>query len=367
MSNNTCDQKQCTVCKIPFYPLTNITDEQICQTCRAVFQINMEPPLKKSLELLRTITVEGNGLDSTVANISTTNLANGELTLDTIGTGFVGPAPTIQLYSLYAPDRDLDIEMDLYGGGLDSGTPEPGTGDTGGNDGGEGGFGRIRFTMAKNEEYVIAGLTDNVNTPFLYRKASLMACVGEGGHGTQDSYGGPGGGVNIAGENGFGFEGSQPGGDLIPTGALTLNGIFGSSFIAPTLYPGDAQAGTPAFITEGGRTIRCTKGVYWAQQGIAPCDDISGSTQFRLSDGTVVTNTNEITRGFKAGYNIMQTAGGGRGGLRGGNGATGGNGGQGPNRAGGGGSGYADGSVTVVDTRLGGSTEHAKVLLRMQS
>ena len=61
MSNNTYEQKQCTVCKIPFYPLTNITDEQICQTCRAVFQINMEPPLKKSLELLRTITVEGNG------------------------------------------------------------------------------------------------------------------------------------------------------------------------------------------------------------------------------------------------------------------------------------------------------------------
>ena len=31
--------------------------------------------------------------------------------------------------------------------------------------------------------------------------------------------------------------------------------------------------------------------------------------QFRLPDGTVVTNTAEITRGFKAGFNIMQTAG----------------------------------------------------------
>lgn len=61
MSNNICEQKQCVVCKIPFHLLTNITDEQICQTCRAVFQINMEPPLQKSLELLRTITVEGNG------------------------------------------------------------------------------------------------------------------------------------------------------------------------------------------------------------------------------------------------------------------------------------------------------------------
>ena len=214
--------------------------------------------------------------------------------------------------------------------------------------------------MKQNEEYVIAGLVDSVNTPFVYRKGSLMACVGEGGKSnTSGSRGGFGGGVNIAGADAPPGEGQ--GGPLVVP--LTLQGKFGSSFIAPTVYPGDRQSGDGT----GGFTIRCTKGVYYAQQGVAPCDDISGSTQFRLSDGTVVTNTNEITRGFKAGYNIMQTAGGGRGGLRGGNGATGGNGGQGPNRAGGGGSGYADGSVTVVDTRLGGSTEHAKVLLRMQS
>ena len=34
---------------------------------------------------------------------------------------------------------------------------------------------------------------------------------------------------------------------------------------------------------------------------------------------------------------------------------------------GGGGSGYQDGSVTVVDTKLGGSTGNAKVVLRLQS
>ena len=148
--------------------------------------------------------------------------------------------------------------------------------------------------------------------------------------------------------------------------------MFGSAFgNTPLVYPGDQISSinfTGQFQTggNGGRTIRCTKGVYWAQQGLAPCDDISGSTQFRLSDGTVVTNTTAITRGFKAGYNIMQTAGGDIGfGARGGNGATGGSGGL--NASGGGGSGYQDGSVTVVDTRLGGSTEHAKVLLRMQS
>ena len=62
----------------------------------------------------------------------------------------------------------------------------------------------------------------------------------------------------------------------------------------------------------------------------------------------------------------MQTAGSSAGGDGdGGNGATGGNGGVGNNGGGGGGSGYQDGSVTVVDTKLGGSTGDAKVILRV--
>ena len=117
-----------------------------------------------------------------------------------------------------------------------------------------------------------------------------------------------------------------------------------------------------------GRTIRCTKGVYWAQQGIGACDNMAGTNVFRLSDGTIVTNTSLITRGFKAGYNIMQTGAADRthidgGGGGGGNGATGGS--EGGTGGGGGGSGYQDGSVTVVDTQLGGSTGNAKVVLRV--
>ena len=56
----------------------------------------------------------------------------------------------------------------------------------------------------------------------------------------------------------------------------------------------------------GGKSIRCTKGVYFAEQGVGACADI-GTSQFRLSDGIVVSNTASITRGFKDGYNIMQT------------------------------------------------------------
>ncbi len=296
------------------------------------------------------IVVEGIGFNNSLANVSTTDLSNGELTLDTIGTGFVGTAPTIQLYSLYAPDRDVDVEMDLYGGGSSS-------------IGGEGGFARIRFTMARNEEYVIAGLTDNVNTPFLYRKGILMACVGQGGKaGLVGTRGGNGGGIDMSGGDASGQgEGGQGGFSNGAPGNLTLTGAYGSAFTAPFLYPGDQQRGG----TLGGFTMSCTKGVYWAQQGVAPCADITGNNQFRLSDGTVVSNTGSITRGYKAGYNVIQTAGGGNSSFKGGNGAAGGNGGRSQDSAGGGGSGYGDESFTVVTTTQGGSTSDAKVVIRV--
>ena len=298
------------------------------------------------------IMIEAIGVDSTAT------VSEVDLNADEDGDVELGPAGVnvnnnifTQYYSIYAKDRDLDVEMDLYGGGTNS-------------VGGEGGFSRIRFTMSQNEEYVIAGLINSVNTPFVYRRGSLMVCVGEGGKGgVVGKSGGDGGGVGVAGGDGFGMEGSGSGGSLIPNGQLTLSGRFGSAFRAPTLYPGDTQAGND----DGGQTLRCTKGVYWAQQGIPPCNDISGNTKFRLSDGTEVTNTASITRGFKAGYNIMETAGKGITAFRGGNGATGGEGGDRNDAGGGGGSGYSDGTVTVVSTRLGGSTEEGRVILRMQS
>ena len=308
------------------------------------------------------IVVEGIGLNNTSANISTTDLANGELTLDTIGTGFVGSVPTIQLYSLYAHEKDVDIEMDLYGGGVSN------------NVGGEGGFARIRFTMKQNEEYVIAGLTDIVNTPFLYRKGALMACVGEGGK-TSDSglRAGDGGGIGIAGGNAQDlWFGGGKGGPLVGTANLTLNGKYGSAYPAGTgagalgvaagiLYPGDENVASG----KGGVSIRCTKGIYWRNQGLSACSDIEGNTQFRLSNGAIVTNTGSIERGYKAGYNIIQTAGRfNNGTFRGGNGATGGDGGVGE-RPGGGGSGYSDGSFTIVSTTQGGSTSDAKVVIRV--
>ena len=90
-------------------------------------------------------------------------------------------------------------------------------------------------------------------------------------------------------------------------------------------------------------------------------------SQFRLSDGTIVTNSGEINRGFKAGYAINSTGGAGNadGSGKGGHGATGGRGDTGGN-GGGGGSGYTDGSLTyVVEATVGENTGDASVVLRL--
>ena len=290
----------------------------------------------------------------TQAVLSNVDLSTGDI-IFTAATS--STASDFFLYSLYAPNKDVDVEMDLQGG----------QGLVGNARGGYGGFSRIRFTMQQNEEYVIAGLTEAIKAPFVYRKGALMACVGGGGDAatgnTQVSNGGAGGGVNIGGET---PAGGASGGQSIVAGTLGGNGIFGSSFQSPTLYIGDTQQSANS--GGAGVTIKCTKGVYYAQQGISPCADVAVSGKFRISDGTEITNTANIERGYKTGYNIIQTAGV-KTNSTGGNGGHGMEGGQGGgyNSPGGGGSGYHDGSVTVVSTMQGGSTGGAKIIIRLQT
>ena len=300
------------------------------------------------------INVEAIKNAGTQAVLSNVDLSTGDI-IFTAATS--STASDFFLYSLYAPNKDVDVEMDLQGG----------QGLVGNARGGYGGYSRIRFTMKQNEEYVIAGLTEAVKTPFVYHKASLIACVGGGGDAatgnTQVSNGGAGGGVNIGGET---PAGGASGGQSIVAGTLGGNGIFGSSFQSPTLYIGDTQQSANS--GGAGVTIKCTKGVYYAQQGISPCADVAVSGKFRISDGTEITNTANIERGYKTGYNIIQTAGV-KTNSTGGNGGHGMEGGQGGgyNSPGGGGSGYHDGSVTVVNTGLGGGTGDAHIIIRLQT
>ncbi len=298
------------------------------------------------------INIEAIGI-TTSASLSTINLSNGEITL-TSSDVRTDNTNAIRNYVLYSPERDIDVEMDMYGGMGNTGT--------GGGGPGDGGYSRIRFTIEKNVEYVVTGLSTAIGSPALYRKASLLARVGQGGGAskTAGNGGGNGGGVGIGGGTGGGSNGGT-GGGTFGGGTAGTNGTFGSIFQSPTVYPGDGQATAPF----NGVTIGCSKGIYWTQQGKTPCEDL-GSVQFRLDDGSLVSNTTStITRGYKDGYNIIETAGVGVGnGGNGGNGAIGGVGG-GDSSGGGGGSGYTSGAVTVVTSTLGGSSGDARAILRL--
>ena len=265
---------------------------------------------------------------------------------------------------LYAAEQDVNVEIDMYGGkGSDNGS----------NLGGEGGYSKIRFTMEKDVEYILTGLFSAVNAPFLYRKATLIAVVGEGGDaGTTSGNGGFGGGINLGGQGAGGARGGT-GAGRFAAGTLPSAGLFGSLTTLEAVDPDQnhEDAFGTANPTAGGRTIPCTRGVYWREQGKAPCEDL-GTTKFRSPDGTVMDrstqSTAEIDRGYKAGYNIIQTKGAQESGAgQGGSGATGGQGGTNANGGGGGGSGYTDGSVTVVKTTQGGSTGPARINIKLST
>ena len=254
----------------------------------------------------------------------------------------------------YAAEKDLNVEIDMYAG--------PGD-DNGPYKGGKGGTSRIQFTMKKEEEYIVTGLFSSINAPFLYRKSSLIAVVGAGGDAGVRNGGGDGGGIGIAGGDG---PVDAVGGERIATGELPSNGIFGSlsGIAAASLLEGDTRAAEP----NGGRTLPCPRGLSYPTK--APCESV-GTKRFRLPNSTDdIPNSADIPRGYKSGYNIIQTAGKGdvaSDGGNGGAGATGGRGGRNGN-GGGGGSGYTDGSVTVFPDILGdGSTDNARIEIRLQS
>ena len=298
---------------------------------------------------VNNLVIETISADKT-ANIQTVNLSNGDQEF-VAGSTDVNLGAGAYLYSMYSPDKDINVEMDLYGGkGADNS----------GNAGGEGGFSRIRFTMEQNVEYVLAGMTDSVQAPFLYRKATLIANVGQGGDAGTRGRGGFGAGINSKGEDAPGRDGGN-GGDKFAAGTLPSNGYYGSLTTLTAVSPDTKNTGTG-----GGRPLPCTRGIYWRDQGVSACSDV-GSVKFRWSDGTELTDTASITRGYKAGYNLIQSKGK-RGSDSSGHGGSGVNGGAGGlnNYGGGGGAGYTDGSVTVVSTQLGGSSfSDAKVILRV--
>ena len=306
------------------------------------------------------VKIEQYDYTNATATLSENNLSDGSLSLSYDSH----PGNAI---CLYAGEQDIDVEVDMYGGKGD---------DAGSHSGGEGGYSKIRFTMEKDVEYVLTGLFSAVNTPFLYRKATLIAVVGGGGDAVSiqgagfgaGQPGGAGGGINVPGNGGSGSGGGGTPVTAIEAGTLPSNGIFGSATDLVAVTPDQNWTYDPnneERPKNGGRTIPCTRGVYWRDQGKSPCEDL-GTIKFRTPDGTEISNTAEITRGYKSGYNIIQTKGFGEVGNTGGAGAIGGNGGT-NSGSGAGGQGYTDGSVTVVQTSQGGSTGPARINIKLST
>ena len=265
---------------------------------------------------------------------------HGAFTLDSSTFG-----STYGVVQFFSPEENYDLRMTISASkGADNGNYT----------GGGGGKSVIDFRLLKNIEYTLIGVSNN-SSIFLYRGAQLMAVVGQGGDAGLTANGGAGGGINMAGESGDGKDGGT-GGLRVSPGNFNLSGQWGSVFSTSpnfTRYPGDIIAAVP----NGGRTISCSRGTYWVDQGIGACEDNSTSAiKYRFNDGTEVSGSSEIIRGFKPGYTVTETSGlaisnGGNGG----NGATGGEGGV-AGSGGGGGSGYSDDTFDLKSSELGGST-----------
>jgi hypothetical protein len=268
------------------------------------------------------------------ALIESVNLFNGDYTLT--------PRAGLGVISFYAAETNINLEVDLYA--------RPGT-DRGGFRGGDGGYSRVRFAMPRGVEFVIASFNED-GFIVMYRQSRVMLVVATGGNAGTSGNGGFGGGVNVVGGNGFGRN-AGTGAQLVFPGTLDQNASFGSIFaVSKGVTRGrgpDSNGVSFAAVPLGGKILNCPiGGPFYRNRGISPCQNL-GNIQFFLEDGTRITNTATISRGFKTGLGVRQVGGyqGGGAGVRGGNGGDGG--------GGGGGSGYHDGSIQVLQTGLGGS------------
>lgn len=277
--------------------------------------------------------------NSSLYSTQEANLGSGNFTLNSSVFG-----SNYNIVTFYAKEKDISLKMDIRAAkGADNGARV----------GGQGGTSTVEFTLTEDREYTVLGISNN-SAVFVYQGSELLFAVGQGGNAGTTGNGGAGGGVDLAGANGVGA-GAGTGGNRIAPGNLSLAGIFGSVLVGSgiTVNAGDSIAAAP----DGGRTISCSKGSYWINQGISACSNNSSSPiKFRINSGTEISSSDNIVRGFKPGYTITTTSGDGlTNGGDGGNGATGGRGGT-AGSGGGGGSGYTNGVVTVTSSTLGGNT-----------
>ena len=280
--------------------------------------------------------------------------------------GLIFPAVaerSARIITLWSSEKDVDVKITMGGCNGDS---------RNGNRGGEGGISVFKMTMKKDFEYIVKlGVTDSRGggarggnnggggLAVIYEKAKVLAVCGGGGGAGVSGRGGDGGGVNVAGEDGTG-PGHGRGGAYIGVGELPPRGMTQAGRTGDTDFDNDSSG--------SGRLSGCTIGLYYNQQGIAPCDDIGSETDtepFRTNVGDIYSDT-RLIRGYKAGQGHRNNGGAGSGNGGGGGGGARGGTGTGNNGGGGGASGYQSGqiellpsSVLSTGTRQGGNAGNA--------
>lgn len=252
-------------------------------------------------------------------------------------------------FEFYAPDKDINVVAILRGAKGD---------DYGSFKGGNGGETRISFTIRKNTEYIVRIPAKHNgtggNAVYLYEKGSLIAVAGGGGSAGKNGNGGAGGGGNSGGQAGQG-----PGGGAATSSSLATLGYFcdGNVYCESNQFTA-TTGGAVSRCPPGGPS--CTSSTYW-RNNFSPCSDY-GVSQARNVNGTIVSGSATISRGFKGGVGhrmnggYAQASGDGAGGqgTRGGNAATKGTGGGGSGGSGYGGSGTtgANSGSAQIEIRL---------------
>ena len=295
--------------------------------------------VNKTISILNFETVDDK--DSSSYSSGSQNLFLNDVNFQTSDTD-TDPLVSGRTFIMYPPDENITVKITM---GASAGAS------FNNNEGGTGGVTVFSYTLQQNTEYVFK-LGTTVAPPtslgrggagsFFYEKGRLLvACGGGGASGWYGGAGGNGGGAGVAGSSGSGSSGGD-GGQSVSAGQLPAEGEI------PT--GGD-----------GGKVESCTSGDYWLGQGVDACSDV-GNVKFRTFDGTEVSNSATIQRGYKGdggpengfrfngGQSFNQVNGTYVGG--GGAGAYGGNAAASTNSGGGGGSGYTNGSVTIINTSL---------------
>ena len=266
-----------------------------------------------------------------------------------------------RIICVWAPEEDVDVKVTV--GGAEGASNN-------GNRGGTGGISVFKTTLKRNEEYIIklgvnynqgggprGGINGGGGICGIYHKAKLIAVAGGGGGAGFNGRGGDGGGLQVAGEDGQGASSGQ-GGVVIQQGQIPVVGATQAGRGGLQDFDNDSSG--------SGRISGCTVGgTFWTAR-YSPCDDI-GSSRMNNVDGSRISDSTEIIRGYKPGQGHRNNGGaasgrqgGGGAGARGGQGAT--NNGSG----GGGASGYASDEVELLPsselpsgTQLGGNDDVA--------